>query len=335
MANPGRQIVERAALVQGAALNIGGRTIFSKELATGEGWHRLLIRIRLAVTIGTGTTPKAFGPWEIIRNLLLRTDRGEIIANAPGRFWYYLNWIKNGVPPRFTTLAAATATYDVTFDVPFVDYATLTPNDTILDTGRYNSVSLELNLGTISDLFSVVGTATVAATCDISVVRTRGLLPKPARPRWHIAYDFRQPVDANTVTSIELERSPDMAYKRLLMNSMASGTAGLPFYGTAADTIIDKVTLKDQSTFIIQDQVWNMTRDGNANDYGVEATAAAGVYQAGIVGLNVFDFIQEQKSIHSSLYSGDKSILQLSWTNATAPANSIITLGTEAIRELK
>ena len=333
-----RNIVERANLVANAPLNLGGRTIFSKELPVGEGWHRLIIRFSNIVTVGTGTTPltATLGQYQIIRNLLLKTDRGEQPVNWPGKAFYFKNWIDYGSPPRSTTLAAATGTYTAMLVIPFVDRKLKRPNDTILDTSRYSSVTLEINYGTIADLLGVPGTATMTATVDIDVVRDRGFLDDDAKPAYHIAYDFRQPVDASVTTSIDLEKSPDLSIKRIFVNATTSGTAGLPFYGTPSDAVLLSYNLKDQSSFLWQSVFWNMVRDDNAEYYGLEATTVAGIYQLGIPGLNVISFLASGDSLFSSLYTGDKSLLSLAWTNSGSPgANSIVTLATEGIRTLK
>ena len=339
----GRQIVELHNLVSNAPLSAGNRAIFSKELPVGEGYHSLYLKFNFAVTIGTGTGPVIDGLYKAIRNVFMKTDRGEILCNVPGKFFYFMNLARNGTPPRSTPLAAASATYSVIIELPFTDRRTLNPNDTILDTSRYSTMNLELNMGTIADLFTAPGTATVTMTCDIDVRKTRGLLPdeENAKPKFHISYDLRQPVDASVTTSIDLETSPDLAYKRLYIATVNSGVAGLPFYGTFSDTVIDRLTLKDQSSDIVRNMDWQTIQAMNATHYGwdVGATpltpAYPITYPAGFLGLAILSFIGEQESIKSALFSGDKASLLLAWTNETAPALSIVTCGYEAIRQLK
>lgn len=339
----GRQIIEHHNLVSAAPLSTGNRAIFSKELPVGEAYHSLYLKFNFAVTIGTGTGPVIDGLYKIIRNIYMKTDRGEVLANCPGKFWYFLNLTRNGTPPRSTALAAATATYSCMVEIPFTDRNLMNPNDTILDTSRYSSLNLELNMGTVADLYTAPGSASVTMTVDIDVRKTRGLLPdeENAKPKYHIAYDVRQPVDASVTTSIDLETVPDLAYKRLYVSTVTSGVAGLPFFGTFADTVIDKMTLKDQSSDIVRSVNWTMLQAMNAARYGwdvgaIPLTPAYPLtYPTGFLGLAVISFIGEQESIKSSLYSGDKASLLLAWTNATAPALSIVTVGTEGIRNLK
>jgi hypothetical protein len=337
----GRQIIERHNLLRAAPLSAGNRAIFSKELPVGEGYHSLHLRFNFNVTIGTGAGPVIDGLYKAIRNIFLRTDRGEILANCPGKFWYFLNLARYGAAPRSTVLAAATATYSCNLVIPFTDHRTMVPNDTILDTSRYSSLNLEISMGTLADLFTAPGTATMVMTLDMDVIKTRGLLPVEGKPRFHIAYDQRQPVDASVTTSIDMETSPDLAYKRLYLASVTSGVAGLPFYGTFADTVIDNFTVFDQSSDIVRSQDFRMLQNDNAMRYGwsigdTPATPSFPILNpTGFLGLAVVSFVGESKSINSSLYSGDKANLALRWINATAPALSIVTLGTESVRELK
>jgi hypothetical protein len=343
MAKQGRQIIERHNLVTAAPLSAGNRAIFSKELPVGEGYHSLILRFNFAVVIGTGAGPVVDGLYKAIRNIFMRTDRGEILANCPGKFWYFLGLTRYGTPPRSTPVAAATATYSCMVVIPFTDKKTMNPNDTILDTSRYSSMNLELNMGTLADIFTAPGTATMTMTVDIDVIKTRGLLPQDenALPKYHVSYDQRQPVDASVTTSIDLETSPDLAYKRLYLTTVTSGVAGLPFYGTFADTVISNFSLKDQSSDIVRAQDFRMLQADNAQHYGWDVGATPVTpsypitYPAGFLGLAVVSFIGEAESLYSALYSGDKSQLLLNWINATAPALSIVTLGTESIRSLK
>ena len=338
-----RNIVERFNLVSNGALNLGGRTTFKQEFPLGEGIHALDLMFSFSVVIGTGAGPVIDGLYKAIRNIYMRTDKGEVLANCPGKFWYFMNLVKYRTPPRSTPVAAATATYKCKMVIPFIDSATKNPNDTILDMSRYQSLLMEINMGTIADLFTAPGTATMTATLDMDVIKTRGLLPddENARPRYHIAYDQFAPVDASVTTKIDLDTVPDLGYKRLYLATTTSGVAGQPFFGTFADTVIASLSLKDQSSDIIRNVKWDQLQSDNALHYGWDVGVTSltpnypMLYPAGFLGLVVISFIGEAESLFSSLFSGDKANLSLSWVNGTAPAASFVTLGYEAIRTLK
>lgn len=320
----GRGYSERPNLISGAAL--GSQTAFSKEFPMGEGWYKLMLRFNLNFTVGTGTTPIAEGELLFIKNILLRSDRGEVLVNLPGRALYKIATYRTGEAPRKDAIAAASAVYRVNLPVFFTDKRTDRPEDTILDTSRYRSCQLMVTIGTVADLLSTVGTSSVSTTLDIEIERSLGVLPNESKPFWFTSYDFRPPVDANSLTTIDLERSPDMSIKRLYVHSCTGGTAGLPWSGANADTIQSFASVKDQNKFIEFQRFHQMIQEMNKIDTQLEST---------ITGVEVFDFIQDG-STTSSLATGDKSVLQYFWVNqGGVGANSLVTATQEMIRTLK
>lgn len=321
-----RGYVETGNLIRNDALVIGGPKLFSKEFPTGEGWYTLNLRFNLVLTVGTGTTPKSEGELRIIRKILLKTDRGEILANLPGRALYKIATHRKRAAPRKDAIAAANGTYRVNIPILFTDERMIRPEDTILDTARYQSISCEITMGNVDDLLAVTGTASVTATVDVEVERSLGVLPEDARPFYHVNYEYRQPVDANVTTSIDIDRSADMAIKRLYVHASASGTAGVPLSGDNADDVQDIVTIKDQNRDIVKSRVHEMIQDQNKADYALESVLA---------GYEIFDFVADG-SINSALSTGNKSVLQYSWQNkAGVAANDIVTLFSENIRTLR
>lgn len=328
-----RGYMEVANVISGAAMNINGQTTFSKEFPMGEGWYKMMLRIGISVVIGTGTTPIAESELLFIKGVMLKTDRGELLCNLPGRALYKIAVIKAGSPPRKDAMAAATAVYYVNLPIIFVDWRTVRPEDTVLDTSRYSSVSLQITLGTVADLFTVVGTSSVTATLDCEIERSYGPLPFPdengnggGKPLFHISYDYRPPVDASVNLYIDLERSPDMSVKRYYVHSGTAGTAGVPFSGANSDAIQSVINLKDQNRFIQKDRAHAMIRDHNKDQYSLESV---------LTGIEVFDFIRDG-SLASALATADKSVLQYAWTNqGGVAALSIVTCVAEMIRTLK
>jgi len=322
----GRGYVERANVISGAALNTNGQTTFSKEFPMGEGWYKALLRFNNVFVVGTGTTPIAEGEQLIIKGVLLRTDRGEILCNLPGRALFKMAHYRNEAAPRSDAIAAASATYRTTLPIYFADEFMLRPEDTILDTSRYNSITLQITMGTTADLLGTPGTSTATYTFDCDIERSLGALPDAAKPMFHVNYDYRNPVDANTTTIIDLERSTDMSIKRLFVWAGTSGTGGIPCSGVASDAIQNVVNLKDQNRFIEMNRVHAMIQDQNIMDQGLAAK---------ITGLEVFEFVRD-RSIAAALATGSKSVLQYAWTNqGGVGANSIVTAFAEMIRTLK
>jgi hypothetical protein len=312
-------------MVSGAALNVGGNTPFSKEFRLGQGWYAMWLHFAIAVTIGTGAGVLSDGLLRLIRKLFLKTDRGELLCNEPGRAMFYIAAYKFGTRPQISTLTAASATFDVYIPIMFADEDMKRPEDTVLDTARYQSIDFEVQLGTVADLYSAPGTATYTATLDIDVERTYGALPDKAKPHYFVSYDHRPPQDASVNPNIELEKSADLSFKRLFFWTGDTGSAGVPWSGNANDTYPTKVNIQDQERFIEKDRKHGFVQAMNKS-YGLLETTLAGV--------EVYDFVMD-RSITGAVSSGDKSALQLLLTQSGAAAGANITLTHEGIRLLK
>ena len=323
---PGRGYLELANVATGSPLNNGGTTTLGKDFPLGEGWMKMLLRFNFSLTVGTGTGAITEGELLIIRNVLLKTDRGEILCNIPGRALYKIAAYQTGQLPRKDAIAAATATYRVTLPIIFADLRMNRPVDTVLDTSRYNSMQLQVQIGGVADLLGTVGTSSLISTLDIEIERTLGKLPPKGKPIMHVSYDYQQPVDASSLTSIDLERSSDMSLKRLYVHSGTSGTVGVPWSGVNSDAVQNVVTMKDQNRSIQYERIHAMIQDGNKLDAFLESV---------IAGVEVYDFVRDG-AITSALATGNKSVLQYKWTNqGGVAANSIVTATGEKIRVLK
>jgi hypothetical protein len=321
----GRGDTERVNFISNAALAINGNTPFSREFRLGHGWWTMWLHIAVSVTIGTGAGVLSDGLLRLIRKIFFKTDRGELICNEGARALFYLATYRFGTRPQIGTLAAATAVYDVYIPLFFADMYMVRPEDTILDTSRYKSLDLEIQLGTVADLYSAPGTASITAICDVDVERTYGALPEKAKPHFFIAYDHRPPQDASVNPNIELEKSVDLSFKRLLLFTGDTGSAGVPWSGNANDTYPQKTNIQDQERFIEKDRVHKTVQ-------AINKTVA--LLETNMAGVEVYDFVMD-KSITSALSSGDKSSLQLALTQSGAAAGAIITLTHEGIRLLK
>jgi hypothetical protein len=324
MAN--RRDLEIITHFRGQALTAGGApTVLGKDFPLGEGWYRLMLRFNINLTVGTGTGPISEGELRIIKNIFMRTSRGEVIVNLPGRALYKIAATKAYAPPRKDAIAASTAIYTVDIPIYFVDDEMKRPEDTILDSGAYNAISLELTMGTVADLLTTPGTATVTLSLDAEIERTKGMLPPAAKPMFHPQYAAMPSQDASAQAFIDMERSPDLAYKRLYAHASANGTAGLIFSGDNADDVQALESVIDQSGDIVRQRFHEMIQNQNKNDYHLETVLA---------GITVFDFVRDG-SINSALYPGDRSRLQYIWTNKTVQAGDIVSLAYEGVRGLK
>ena len=318
--------IEYANVLNGSALTVNGRAIFVNEFPLGEGWLSMNLRIGIVFVVGTGITPIAEGELLFIKNILLKTNRGETLCNLNGRALYKIAAMKAGTLPRKDAIAAASATYYVDLPIFFIDDKMLVPTDTILDTKRYNAITLDVTLGTVADLLTTVGTSSVTATLDLDIKRYKGTLPEEAEPIFHITYDVAPVVDANNATAINLPRSGDLAFKRLYAHECTGGSSGVPFAGANADVVKSKESVSDQMGFIVKQRTHEMIQNSNKLTSGLETVLA---------GVTVFDFVPDG-SINTALATTGRSKLDFEWTNkAGIVALDNVSVAYEGVRTLK
>lgn len=318
--------IENVSVIRAQSLNVNGRSTFSREFPLGQGWYKMMLRVKLSLTIGTGSGAISEGELKILSNILLRTDAGETLVNLPARALQAICQKRYSYTPETDAIAAADGDYYVNIPIFFTDDTLQRPEDSILDTSRYNSVSLEITCGGVSDLLTTVGTSSLTAEIDVDIQRTKDLLPDLALPLFVISQEFVPPVDASSSTKIDIDRSTDLSLKTVYAHSCSSGTSGVPLSGTNDDTVQDIVSLQDQSGFIIQQRIHDMIQVQNRIEHGFTAIK---------VGYEIHDFVMDG-SINSALWTGDKSKLQYTWTNqAGVAANDLVTVFYDGIRTLK
>lgn len=327
----GRKNTEFFEIGRGLALTQGAVTRFSRELPVGEPWVKLHMVFSHVVVIGTGAGPKVEGGLRIGRGVTFRTDKGEVISdNVPARFLWQNDRFKNGTPASLDAILAANGTFRANVNLWLADPLSLQPSDTILDTARYNTLTLEILLGTVSDLYTAPGTATVVTTLDLYVERLRGRMPAmpPGKGiRFHQHYGVLPPVSPSALTEIVLQRAADLAYKRLHVFAEGVTTvAGIPFSGDADSAIVDDVTLDDgNSIHPFNRTLGRVLRGKNKQDYMQESEVA---------GLLLLDVMRDG-SMNSALYSGDKSRLAVEWTNGAIPAAPQVAVAFDSFKPLR
>ncbi len=311
---------------RGRSLVGGAITRFSTEFPLGEGWYRMALRFNHTLVVGTGTTALAENNLRLLRSITMKTDRSEYVFNSvPGRAVYRWDQILRGTAALSTLIAAASATYSTLINLWFVDPLAIKPEDTVLNTARYSAVTLELGLGTITDVLGTPGTATISSTVDCYIERSKGPLPDQVRPLIFTEYGVRVPVDPTTVQVIDMERASNLAYKRWQYFSCNTTTIpGVPFSGDASDTIISDVTVDHDGGRPFETILHPVLNAINKQDFSLEAA---------VVGQGVTDFVRDG-SLNSQLYSGDKSRLRLLWSNNTLGTTPQMNLAYMATRPL-
>lgn len=317
--------IEIMPVFTGRTLNVGALTTYSDGFPLGEGIRRLICRVNIAVVIGTGTGAIAEGELLFIKGFNFKTAKGEKPFNLiPGRALWRIDQAKSNTLNYKDAIAAATATYTVQFNAWFSDPLMNNPDDTILDTARYDSVQMDITIGTVADLFTTVGTSSVTATMDMYVERVRGALPKKARPKDFVEYTMPAPANPASTTEINFEKGADLAIKRVYLTATNSATLGTAFTGTPSNT-----TLADISVDTNEGRYWDTLLFPIANNMN----KAEYQFESSQTGQVIIDFVKGG-SIYEAVHAGTKSRFKIVWTNGSLSTSQVQCV-VEGLRPLK
>jgi hypothetical protein len=232
---------EVKTIATGFPLN-AGLNPFSK-FPIGEMWKTLRLTFHHAVTIGNGAGAVPLGEYAIIRAVNLKTDLNEVICdNVPGRAFHPLGFRQHRVAPYNIPVAAASATYDATVDIPFGLSWLKRPEDFYINSKRHKSVELTMTMGSVADLFTAPGTASVILTVDISLVRTVANLWAPNDRALQLSLPHKIPyfkhmaaLDPSATPYWDIESADDFWITDFILSMGVSAVAGVPYSGTPAD----------------------------------------------------------------------------------------------------
>lgn len=299
-------------IIRNESVTLNAPNSFTKELVPGQGWYQGRVRLLNSLTIGTGAGPVSEGELRFLRQLYLRTNRGEVVLDSvSARAMYKLAALLFGAPPRKDAIAAANGSYFINIPFCFADPRLLRPEDLILDTNRYESLKFEMTTGPLTDLFTAPGTATTSLFADLELERSRERWnSEQSPPMGFVQYQQRGPVDVTNDTEVQLEAAPDLSIMRILVGTHTSGVSGQPFQGANSDAVIDRLKLTNGDEEVVPERVWEMVQEENKNDFGMESI---------LTGYALFDFVSDG-SIKSALYTGDKPNLRLRWVNKSGVA---------------
>jgi len=309
----------------GKALNNGALNSINEGFPLGEAWLRLILRLNIVLTNTTGTTAISEGELNLLKALTLRTSLGEILYNAvPGRPLYRLDEIKSGTPAVKDAISATAGTFRVQYNLWHVDPLLIRPEDFLLNSIRYNRIQLDLLMGTVADLLTVVGDSAITVTADLYIERIRGILPKEVGPVEYSEISIPSPVNPASQQYIDIERSNDLAIKRLMIFAQNSATSGTPFTGTPADTIIDKIGFDTDRGELFNKVFWRMLNSQCKLDYKLASPQT---------GITVIDFCKDGSKM-SAVSGGGFARFRIFWDNGTL-STSQISVALEGFRPLK
>jgi len=306
------------------ALPIGQPTIISRDLPVGDPW--LVMRLNLRGQLrdpgvpATGTVrPDApLNLWDIA--LTTDIDRDVIEPAVSARALYRYNQFLYGTSGALTAAtlpSTSTNPFNAVIDIPFIDPLLRIPMDTVLDTRRYNAVTLTITTGVALNLLNAPAVTTVLENCfvDIEIVRVSPRVPMPLTVAKALPFFKRHaPIVPMGDTVINLDRVPTLAIKRLcaFTSNAAAGTneplVGVPFTGIGVNTMLAGLRIssnfRDHFGSSLGGVLPVLIQAGNKLNYSIEAWPA---------GWYVVDFNLEH-SLWNALATGDKSTLQALYT---------------------
>lgn len=331
--------IEQVRLLKDVVLNAGNITSFTEELegGGGQGIYRALLRFTHDITIGTGTgVPTNEPELNVIKSITLKSNNNDFPINGVcGRALYDVSRRYSKRPARKDAIAAATAKYYVYIPVYFADPLLARPEDTILDTGRYKTLTLDVTMGTIADLITTPANATVAFKLDLTFWRSvsRLLGPSADNPLGQLPIRLNSivqgpAIDLSTTGVLRVPRADGVRAKRIYVYAGGVGVANTPFSGSPSDAIIDTIELQDGVAFPMPKQLFDVLSEINGIDAENETRA---------VGRGVIDFMKDDEngSLFASYDESKQSKLDLNLTiKAGAPATPMVSVAVEEIRDL-
>jgi len=323
---------ETKSLVIGEPLTAGQLKPIRDILpVTAEAWERLRLVFQHDVTIGTGATPVALGGFHYLKNIILKTSMAEYPFNLPGMGFYYLNLFLQGKKPFYDSILASDGKYQNTIDLPFnLDFLWY-KDDLLLQTKDYSHLELQIQCGSLSDLYDAPGTATDTPTVDLTVVRSKNPFIKEqeekAKKKRAMIYVKRQaPFNPSSQPYVLFERADDLALFGFLMIAHEDSTPGVPFSGTPAD-ILNKITFKDNLMPFLE--------DGTIGHFKSERQKLMGNSGASLTGIYPYLFSQDG-SIFSAYGCAKKSEIRIDIQeiigSPTDPQVDVIVFGMRSLR---
>ena len=280
----------------------------SVELPRSFLYKYLAFRLSGSVTVGTATGPINESPLGLLRRIDLIADGRKLLWSLGGRDAFRLSQILQGKRGELDGASTGTDPIGATFLIHNEAVRLRLPIDSYFDPRPYEKIELRVQWGTVADLFSTVGTATIAATTslDVQVVQSAEGAP-------HILFNRLLLFDEQVITA---------SSSALTFNVPRSGNLhGLLIRvdnaGTPTNDSLNFITLKSDNNFLHIDRLTAATlRARNVIEYSVDGTTT----DSGLDGYFFLD-LTEDGLMQSALNTFDLNVLQLI-LDATVPSGS-------------
>ncbi len=325
-----RLVQEAITLFRGQVIPQGGTYPLRTEFPVGGEIYNT-IRLIFHNSVAAGGTdpvnPVVRGGYNLLRNIIFRSARGEEFIVTPGMGLHRLNWMLNGVEPMYDNILApgidTTAVYDTIIDLPFSHRMLARKEDLAVHTARYSHVELDLSIGTLADLYTTPGaTAALTTTLDVVLFRNKSGLYASGEPL-AAPYIKHYPQYSITRGYLDVESAYDLTMLGFLafVQDMDAASCfvpvhGVPYSGTPVDSV-DDFTFRDNLGRYVDAKTMDSFREERAQ-YGAvdhaDMAQIAGVYPY---------FFAREGSIYNGYWTGEKSEIRLE--------NDVISLGAEVL----
>jgi hypothetical protein len=329
------------------ALTANAPTQFNSQFPLGKPWHSLDLYFTCAVVQGASPATGAFNEnfLRLIKNISLWTPKNEyIFQNVPGRLAHVITQEAFGKgAPILEAVPATTGTYRCLIRIPLWNPMVFKPSDFILDTLGYSNMNLSIQVGSQSDLFGTVNDTTVSTT--VTAVLNQEPVPlvyqqprgeeaaklKAMMAKYYLSYFVAGFGDPTAVGQIDLPRAADIAYYGLyFFHGEPTVSAAQPFSGIT-DNIGNRYT-----DFTLQTDVSYPLKSIRADYLRDVWQSQRQAFDAQFQPNSYFkvDFPADGQK-QACLYSGDKSLLRLTWTlpgSGAASSASMLSVGAMAWR---
>jgi len=319
-----RNFSEVLQIAKGVTVTPGSPLVIDRGFPMGGILHQLNLHLHITLTQTTASSATADGMLLFVKNLLFRGGNDHFVKNICGRGLYYLcNLINRAAPVRDTWATTTATTYDLFLPIPFADMRMKFPVDTAIDTRRYNNSGFHFELlpGTVADMLGTVGDASLAVTMDLFGIYENGKLPEvggAGMPKGYREYSQPAPQIASSISDIDMERNPKYFLRRILAHTGTTPTAGTPFTGANANTVITDLSFNSNIRTHVDKRPEQNIRWENANEYEL-ASALTGYY--------LIDFVRNKSNLEMlPTDPANLSTLKLAWTYAAGTTPQISTL---------
>lgn len=257
---------ESINLVTAETLSASGtKTLRDIFPLSGEGWRKLRLTFHNVIGAG-GTVPNVLGSYRFIKDINIRTSRGENPISLPGMSLYYLNYLLNGVEPVFTNVIAGAGTFDAVIDIPFTFPFIARKEDFSIDSEAYNMLELQIQTGALADFQRTPAAATLATTMDVTLIRNKSGLHESGKPVGLPYLKHMAPFQAVTKGYADIESAEDLilfGFFAVANDLVTWGTVGNAYDGTPVDCLTD-ISFYDNLIQWIQNNVVGVFQEERA-----------------------------------------------------------------------